>query len=783
MPDAWADAGAAPDAGPPVDAGGPPLTLIEQGRTEFAIVVSTTAIPAEQRAARELATLLEQVTGVALPVVPESDRPSGRGLYVGHTTFASHHGIDLSSLGVEEWVLSAHGDAVVLTGGRPRGTLYAVFDFLERFAGVRFFAAMKTVVPRRSTLAVPSDLRLRLAPAFAQRTVFMLGGGDGNATHNHYRVRRKLTTNATSLPLDPLDGDTLFVGRPYLTHTHHLYTQDFPPDHPEYFALQPNGSRAPNGPDGQVDFTNAEVRRRFAETLKGYIRRDRADAADAGLPPPLMYDLTPNDNEHRCVCMHCLALAARTGSYAGVVLDFTNDVAAQVATEFPDVTVVTSAYTFYTEPPRGLTPRPNVLVKLAQLGGEWWANPPRDPLRSMAHPVNATARSQLEAWAATGAKLGVHDYWTPWNQQHLWPYANVRGVAETLQLYRRSGMQNVFVENELFGSRLHNFVDLELYVASKLLVEPTLSPEPLIDEFLDGVYGPAAPPMRRLLARLEGLQHEEPGILATVQPADRASFDADFFLEADALLSEAERLAANDPDALRDLRLERVPFDEAMLFLWDTLASSAGARWTFDRASVHARLTAGYAASYAKYGDWGAALRAVDTRRLSFLQRPPATPPQFAGRRVIDLSGPQLTLATGGPARRVPDADAVLGEAWRLDATMPGAAGDHTEPPSLGFYEPTTGAVTTTTLANVPSDERFHLVRVGVVRATPQLTLWAHRSWWLSSLLTVAMQGGLSTQRTFEVYVSLKLEGPGYVPGSTRLGAFSIDRVLLVQTP
>jgi len=34
---------------------------------------------------------------------------------------------------------------------------------------------------------------------------------------------------------------------------------------------------------------------------------------------------------------------------------------------------------------------------------------------------------------------------------------------------------------------------------------------------------------------------------------------------------------------------------------------------------------------------------------------------------------------------------------------------------------------------------------------------------------------------TYEVYASIKIEGPAYVPGSTKPNAFSIDRLILVE--
>lgn len=776
------DAGAGRDGGA---AALPPLVLAERGQTAYTIVVSAQATAVERFAADELATWLAATTGATFARADERGFDGGAALYVGHTAFAAAHQVPLDTLGPEEWFAAAEGPSLIVAGGRPRGTLYAALEFLERAANVRFLTAQRTVAPHVETLKVPADFALRGQPAFAQRTVFTLAGGDGSAAHNLYRVRRKLTTNATEYPLEPRFGDTLLFGRPYHTHTHHLYSAGFPPGHPEYFALLPNGSRASNGPDGQVDLTNPSVRQLFTQQLRSYILQDRLEAAQAGLPPPTVYDLTPNDNENKCTCPACAALAARHGSYAGVVLDFTNDIAERIAGEFPEVTLQTSAYTFYSVAPQGIAPRSNVLVKVAQLGGEFWATPQRDTLRSMLHPVNASARARLEAWARLSPALGVHDYWTPWMQMFLWPYANVHGLAETLALYRRQGVRNVYVENELFGSRVANFVDLQLYVGARLLVEPTLAPEPLIDEFLEGVYGPAAPQLRELLHLLETAQQSERGVLATVHPAERLAHTPQFFLRAAALLSEAEGLVASDPERRAAVRQERLAFDETTLFLWEDLSARASGSWAFDRAATLARLQEGYAAAYAKYGDWGAALRADDARRLELLSRAPAIPSGFSGERVIDLVGPLLQLATAGPARRVADPEGAFGEAWKLDASLGGAAGDHAQAPQLGLYEPATGQVQTRRIepADLPTDERYHWYLVARARASPQLTLWAHHSWWLSTPLSVAMNGSRDTQREFEVYASLKLEGPAYVAGSSRLSAFSVDRVLLVSRP
>jgi hypothetical protein len=426
-----------------------------------------------------------------------------------------------------------------------------------------------------------------------------------------------------------------------------------------------------------------------------------------------------------------------------------------------------------------------VIVTLAQLGCEFHAPPLRDTLRSMAHPVNAEPRRILEEWGGISPALATHDYWTAWNQPFQWPQANIHGLAETLKLYHHCGMRHYFAEAELFGTRIHNFVDLQFYVATRLLQDPTQDVEPILAEFMEPYYGPAAPTMRRLLDSLEQRQEEQPGMLAAVPPSSRRYFDRAFFLEAEALLSEAEGRVRDDPERLAHVQQERLPFDETMLYLWPGL--SGGGELPFARPEVLDRLRRQYEAAYRKYGGWGETYRAADEARLTYLADMPPLPPEFEGKTVIDLCGPQLDLrqAGGGVARAVEDPEAATGRAWALDAALPGAAGQHDALPEFGLSDvvrqPAFLARAVVERDDVPQDERFHWYHVGRMQASADVHFWAHHSWRLCQHLAVAYDALRPTQRTYDVHVSLKLEGPAYVPGSTKENAFVIDRVILVQ--
>ena len=161
--------------------------LTEGGRSRYEIVLPADAVPAEQTAARELQSFLKQISGVELPIVAS---PSGPAIFIGQSPETA------SALGIPDWKrlkpdeirLKSAGGNLYLAGDRPRGTLYAVYELLEKEFGVRFWTADATHVPKREKLELP-QIDLRYAPPF--------------------EVRRPVTTSSgTTLAFPPVPGIT-----------------------------------------------------------------------------------------------------------------------------------------------------------------------------------------------------------------------------------------------------------------------------------------------------------------------------------------------------------------------------------------------------------------------------------------------------------------------------------------------------------------------------------------------------------------------------------------------
>ncbi|MEI6422683.1 MAG: DUF4838 domain-containing protein, partial [Lentisphaerota bacterium] len=343
--------------------------LAKDKKTDYVLVVKDEGnTAAENFAAEELKSHLDKVTGAEFKVSKESEvkGSAGRRIYVGQTDFAKNNNVDYAKLGQEEWIIKTVDGNLIISGGRPRGTIYAVYEFLEKFAGCHWLAEDTAVIPSTPDFSIPF-IDITEKPAFWFRNFCIPIQADAGKSVA-FLARNKHNFGY----LNAKYGFTERVGSPRDTHTFYDYSKDWPADHLEYFAMQPNGKRVRGikGSPGQICLTNPDVRKLMYEKLKSFIQADREKAAKDGYPPPKFYDISQNDNSEPCVCPSCKALSEKEGAYSGVILDFINDIADKIKPEYPDIIIQTFAYTFTIEPPKTVKPRDNVMIRLCNLGIE-----------------------------------------------------------------------------------------------------------------------------------------------------------------------------------------------------------------------------------------------------------------------------------------------------------------------------------------------------------------------------------------------------------------------------
>ena len=293
----------------------PAITLCKDGKAAFEVVKP--ANPAAAPAARELIERLAQITGEKVnPVAKASGKVPA--FYLGVCPEAEKLGIDPAKLDRDGFYIKTDGKRIFITGADSadwrkvqRGTLFGVYDFLERFAGVRYYfpGEIGTVVPKKKDWSLPGiDIAER--PDTQYRWIWCnpnrrLGGNVKYAYPGMKENNPLIWRNSTLNSIRSCHGlnDLELVRR-------------FAKTHPEFFAMTKEGKRH----DGSLITTDYHKHGHLcysSEGLKEEIYQDAA-ACLTGKPASsrgitrwsprwntMHVDLAPNDGMLWCQCPKC----------------------------------------------------------------------------------------------------------------------------------------------------------------------------------------------------------------------------------------------------------------------------------------------------------------------------------------------------------------------------------------------------------------------------------------------------------------------------------------------
>ena len=526
------------------------MTLTEKSKTDYCIVIALNAIASEKTAATELQQYLKQVTGAEFPIKTEYEVKAGTPeILVGPSLTVKRllPDVDWAKLGQDGIVIRTIGDKLILAGGRPRGTLYAVYTFLEDTVGIRWWTSTESYVPIKKTLRIP-ELSVNYTPKLRSREA-------------HYRdpnenplFAAKLKLNGHFYPIPPEYGSHVgFVG---FVHTSYGL---IPPDkyfatHPEWFS-EINGKRVNQG--AQLCLTNEEMRKELVKNALEWIRREPAGG---------ILSVSQNDCFNPCQCARCKAVAEEEESESGPMIRFVNAVAEDIQKEYPDILVETLAYQYTRKPPLHVKPRNNVVVRLCSIECDF-----SKPLDSEA---NKAFRDDLLGWKAVAPNLFIWDYVTDF-WCYLQPHPNMRVLAPNIRFFVDNNTIGLFEQGDSYTT-IGDFVRLRTWLFAHLEWDPSRDENKLISEFLTGYYGPAAPYVQQYLDLIHDT-FDKSGLALPCGNRNLSYLTLPVMNQATELFAKAEQAVAKDPVLARRVRRDRMPLDFAWLMRYNDLKKEADA--------------------------------------------------------------------------------------------------------------------------------------------------------------------------------------------------------------
>lgn len=594
------------------------LTLVEKGQPRAVIIVPASASPVAEDAARVLRDHIKQMSGAELPIRRE-DQVAGAPskeqawLLVGEGKLTGKFGLTSKGLGPGGIVQSANGQVLALFGADartpsdPHGTRYAVTTFLEDKLGVRYLwpGELGKAVPRQETVTV-EDFQHRYTPRLAQRRIRSMGYHDRiqvgldrlGFTKAAYE---RLTADAQRAPVASPDwfgwhrlGGTLNLNSGHaFTHMWAKYGKE----HPDWFALQPNGSRDQSkGPDrSQLCVSNPDL---IAAIAKEKIEELSKNPALLGV------SIAPNDGGRPtfCTCAKCEALDSAKGrkvllwdfskgdrrdfehvSLTDRMVYFWNAIAEKVAKVHPEKFLVVDAYSVYAAPPVERKLHPNLVVRFA-------------PLDYRAEDYRQESLREWDAWSKAAKRIYFRPNLMLAGRRDGMPLLYVHKFGKDFRYLADHGMMGTD-----FDACCHNWATqgLNYYVVARLHWNPQQDVDAIVGDYCQAGFGPAAKSVRRYFTGLEALMDEA----ATKKAKPTTVFQPKALVELRKELEQARRDAGNDK-----VIAKRVAFLEL------------GLRWTEIEVRAHAFL------SDPAKADKRAATKVLDERfalmRMAFQEAP-----------------------------------------------------------------------------------------------------------------------------------------------------------------
>lgn len=495
--------------------------LFGGGKSRYAIVVAKDASQSELTAAEELQEYIYRISGAKLALVNEDKAAEyKRYIFVGYSPkFGEKLGVERPEDGDEGFTYRSVGDDLWIYGGKQRGTMYGVYSFLENELGVRWYTKSCTKVPERDTWSF-GKLNHSETPAVGIRQMDYFDAQDA-AFLAHNKVNS--IWNSQVNDYGNLVGywgchtfDALVASNKYFA------------THPEYFSLR-DGERKPHT---QLCLTNPDVLKLCTEGMLQTIKNN---------PNYWVYSLSQNDNQNYCQCEKCTEIANRYGGQSGLLLWFVNQVADVVKEHYPDKHISTFAYQYTRGVPTGITPRDNVVIRLCSIECCFG-----HPLDGCEH--NKPFMEDIRKWKDVAGKLFIWDYVTNF-RQYLAPFPNFDVLAPNIKTYIDHNVIGIFEEGQ-YQSTGGSFADLRAWVLNKLLWNPEQDTMALVDDFIGGYYGAAAPYVKKYL-NLCHKQLKDDMVLDIYYVENHPIFSEEFLKRANELVDKACQAVENESNELK----------------------------------------------------------------------------------------------------------------------------------------------------------------------------------------------------------------------------------------
>ena len=164
------------------------IKIVDNGATDYKVVVPSGASNFVNTAASELVNFVKEATGATLPVTTDGEEFSSAAkvISLGKTTVFDGSGVKLTEkLRETGYVMKRKGNTLIINAKDDNGIVSAVYDMLGYMLGLEFYSYDEYTLDKTDTLYM-LDFDLEFVPSIDMRDIMM------RSLNTNYRQRMRL---------------------------------------------------------------------------------------------------------------------------------------------------------------------------------------------------------------------------------------------------------------------------------------------------------------------------------------------------------------------------------------------------------------------------------------------------------------------------------------------------------------------------------------------------------------------------------------------------------------
>ncbi len=445
------------------------------GKTKYKIVIPENSSKMLTVAADELQTFFYEATGNVLEIIDDSGVMYDENSYclsIGETSIyeGSAVRVNYEALGEDGLRLVTCGNTVIMVGGSDRGSLYAMYEFLERSYNLETYASDEYYIDRNVKGLFLKDFDVTEIPSFSRRSVGLFSYSNDETFRNRMRQER------------------YDEGWIYWSHSHFrvLPLEKYWDKHKDWYYPQNAES---SEMVTQLCLSNDEMRAEFTKVVIELIKNNPE------------YDhimLGQQDHDTFCDCTNCkkeTAIYKNSGMMMRFINKVADDVQAYIDENEPgrEFYLGTFSYLSTTEPPvneknepidDSVRPHKNVMVLVAPI------------YACNAHPYdascNAEFKTQFAGWKNVAEGHLLFWIYNKVFSQYFIPFNNFSTLVDNYKILQDLGAYFVYHQGNK-ETAAGGMEELKCYVEAKLMWNTNLNYDELVSDFITNYYKDAAP--------------------------------------------------------------------------------------------------------------------------------------------------------------------------------------------------------------------------------------------------------------------------------------------------